>query len=263
MLFGYPFAERKMFQQNFLRSVVIDFSFDPINVQEFEDAIRSSFEADFPRFLNKKDASVNIEFRRGQKTPVINVGEGIGRYQLISADGQSNLSFSSTSIVLNISGVVYKNFEDVKSVLWNIVGVLPSLGVEKLKRVSMRKINIANFEANGISDVFTDLLQPNLCPNLFAAYPNTNLFTQNLVTTSQQDGEYRLNLTYGMPPISTISSPLTGTFVYDFDILCAKSLDVQEIVDELENINQTIYNVFSWITSEKLKTEILQYANCE
>ena len=157
-MFGYPETQRKIFKQNFLRSIIINLVFDPIVVTEYQDKIKMSLLNYFPRFRSKNDSSLSIEFRPNEKTPIVNVGEGVGGCQLFSEDGLSNISFSTTSIVLNIAGVSYQKFEDILPLLNEIQSLLPSIGIKQLRRLSMRKLNVANFETTELITVFEDLV---------------------------------------------------------------------------------------------------------
>lgn len=256
-MFGYPEIERAVFKNNFLRSIIISIVYDPVVVTDFQDKIKTSLIDFFPRFRSKTDSAVKIEFRPNVKTPIVNVGEGVGGYQLQSEDGLSTISFENTGVTLNIAGVSYKKFDDIRPLLSAIQQLLKDMGVKGLKRLSIRKLNVANFETQEIVSVFEEILNPRLATSAISAIPNIESVLQHMITVSLKDGEYRLNLAYGIPPLRSNQVPVKGIFVEDIDVIRESTLTIDDLMRELNIINQAIFEVFMWINSDKLRQRLI------
>ncbi len=258
-MFGFPDTPRRIFKKNFLRSVIINIIYDPIVVTEFQDVIKTSLIDYFPRFRSKVDASFKIELRPNEKASIVNSGEGVGGYQLRSEDGLNSLAIDNTMIVLNIAGLSYKKFDDISELIKRIQELLCAMGISQIKRLSMRKLNVANFQTEDVITVFEDLLSPILASRASSAVPFCDNVIQNMTNISLMDGNYRLNLAYGIPPIPAVAKPLKGIFVEDIDIINESVLPVEDMEDSLYKINKAVYDVFSWMNSDKLKENILGY----
>lgn len=258
-MFGFPETPRRIFKKNFLRSVIISIIYDPIVVTDFQDIIKTSLINYFPRFRNKVDSSFQIELRPNEKTPIVNVGEGVRGYQLLSEDGLSTISIDNTTIVVNIAGLSYKKFDDISEMIKKFHELMHAMGVTQIKRLSMRKLNVANFQTEDVVSVYEDLLSPVLASRAMATVPFSASVLQNMTNVSLADGEYRLNLAYGIPPIPAVTKPLKGIFVEDIDVIKESVLPIDEMEEQLCKINQAIYNIFSWVNSDNLKENILGY----
>jgi uncharacterized protein (TIGR04255 family) len=258
-MFGFPKTPRRIFKKNFLRSVIINIIYEPIVVTEFQDVIKTSLINYFPRFRSKVDSSFQIELRPNEKTPIVNAGEGVRGYQLLSEDGLSTISVDNTMIVVSIAGLSYKKFDDISEMIKRFHGLLRAMGITQIKRLSMRKLNVANFQTEDVFSVYEDLLNPVLAARAMAAMPFSESVLQNMTNVSLADGEYRLNLAYGIPSIPAITKPLKGIFVEDIDVIKESILPIDEMEEQLCKINQAIYDVFSWVNSDKLKETILGY----
>lgn len=259
-MFGYASSQRRIFEQNFLRSVVVSIVYDPIIVTDYQDIIRTSLLGLFPRFRNKSDASLSIEFRPNEKTPIVNVGESVGGYQLLSEDGLSNLIMDNTSIILNLSGATYKRFEQIIPIITMLSELFTKIEIQAIRRISIRKLNVANFETSDLSTVFYDILTEKISASMIATMPTEENFVQHMVSVSMKEGEYRLNLTYGIPPIQNTQKPIKGIFVEDIDIAQEALLTSEELPAKFLLINQVVYDVFTGINSERFKNEFMKYA---
>ena len=96
--------------------------------------------------------------------------------------------------------------------------------------------------------------------NLVNSLPGWNDVSQHITNVSMVDGEYRMNLAYGIPPLNHNQKPLIkGIFVEDIDVIYESPDDVENMIYKLKTINQGIYEIFSWINSDHLKQDILGY----
>lgn len=259
-MFGFATSPRRIFEHDFLRSVVVTIVYDPIVVTEYQDIIKTSLLQYYPRLRNKNDSSLSIEFRPNEKTPIVNVGEEVAGYQLISENGLDNMLINNTTVVLNFSGATYKRFEQISPVINVISTLFEKIGVRQIKRLSIRKLNVANFETNELSTVFHDILAERYSEKMIATMPLDENFVQHMMVTSMKDGEYRLNVNYGIPPIPNTQSPIKGIFVEDIDIAQEAISNSVELLEKLQVINQAVYDVFSGMNSDQFKQVNMGYA---
>ena len=162
-------------------------------------------------------------------------------------------------IVVNIAGLSYKKFDDISEMIKKFHELMCAMGITQIKRLSMRKLNVANFQTEDVFSVYEDLLSPVLASRAMVSVPYSEGVLQNMTNVSLADGEYRLNLAYGIPPIPAVTKPLKGIFVEDIDVIKESVLPIDEMEEQLCKINQAIYNVFSWVNSDNLKENILGY----
>lgn len=258
-MFGFTTSPRRIFEHDFLRSVMVTIVYDPIVVTEHKDTIKTSLLNYYPRLLNKNDSSLSIEFRPNEKTPIVNMGEEIAGYQLISENGLDNMLINNTTTVLNFSGATYKRFEQILPII-EVLGVLfEKIGVQQIKKLSIRKLNVANFETSALSTVFYDILATRYSEKMIATMPADENFVQHMMMTSMKDGEYRLNVNYGIPPILNTQSPIKGIFVEDIDISQEAILTSADLAAKLQVINQAVYDVFFGMNSEQFKRYHMGY----
>lgn len=258
-MFGFTTSPRRIFEHDFLRSVVVTIVYEPIVVTEHQDVIKTSLLEYYPRLRNKNDSSLSIEFRPNEKTPIVNVGEEVAGYQLISENGLDNMLMNNTTTVLNFSGATYKRFEQVLPIIDALSLLFGKIGVQQIKKLSIRKLNVANFETNTLGTVFYDILATQYSEKMIATMPADENFVQHMMATSMKDGEYKLNINYGIPPILNTQSPIKGIFVEDIEILQETTSTSVEIVDKLQVINQAVYDVFYGMNSDQFKKYNMGY----
>jgi len=259
MLFGFPENERRLYRNNFLRTVTFQYTFDTIEISSFKELIRSSFAHDFPRMNEGTNVSYEIKATNGQ-TPIIKSSTEFDGYMLMSANGLKRINFTKNNVVVTILGNAYRRFEDFVHILEKVVDVLNQIGVTVLRRVSIRKMNIIAFSShtNNLSSIIADLFAQGIV-NSIEAFPQPESLKQNMHSIVLNKDNYRLNLNYGAPEFDNTQRPLTGTIVIDIDLLKLGNTQVQDLISDTTEINNEIYNVFSWVTSDKLKGEIMGY----
>ena len=147
MIFGFPETERRLFRNNFLRTVTFQYTYDTIDISAFKELIRSSFADDFPRMNEGTNVSYEITAANGQ-TPIIKSSTAeLDGYALISANGLKRIHFTKNNVVVTVLGNAYKRFEEVSPILEKVASVLIQVGVSALRRVSVRKLNIITFSS--------------------------------------------------------------------------------------------------------------------
>lgn len=259
MIFGFPNTTRALFKNNFLRTVTFQYNYDSIEINSFKDQLRDAFMDMFPRINEGKNVSYEIQAANGQ-TPIIKSTTESNGFVLQSTDGLKRINFTNTSAIFTVLGNAYRKYEEIVPILERVKTVLSDAGVNDLKRVSVRKVNIITFtsQENSLSSIFSDLFAQGIV-NSIEAFPQPEALRQNMHSIVLNKENYRLNLNYGAPEFDNAQRPLTGSIVIDIDLIRLGSSKIVNLLDYTAELNSEIYSVFSWVTSDKMKQEIMGY----
>lgn len=259
MIFGFPNTTRVLFRNNFLRTVTFQYNYDSIEINSLKGQLRDAFMDLFPRINEGKNVSYEIQAANGQ-TPIIKSTTESNGFILQSTDGLKRINFTNTSAIITILGNAYKKFEEIIPILERVKSVLTNAGVSDLQRVSVRKVNIITFtsQENNLSSIFSDLFAQGIV-NSIEAFPKPETLRQNMHSIVLNKENYRLNLNYGAPEFDNTQRPLTGSIVIDIDLIRFGSSGISRLLDNTTELNSEIYSVFSWVTSDKMKQEIMGY----
>lgn len=259
MIFGFPNTTRALFRNNFLRTVTFQYNYDSIEINSLKDKLRDAFMDQFPRINEGKNVSYEIQAANGQ-TPIIKSTTESNGFVLQSTDGLKRINFTNTSAIVTVLGNAYRKYEEIIPVLEKVKTVLMNTGVNELKRVSERKVNIITFtsQENSLSSIFSDLFAPGIVDSI-EAFPQPETLRQSMHSIVLNKDSYRLNLNYGAPEFDNTQRPLTGSIVVDIDLIKFGSSQITKLLDHTTELNSEIFSVFSWVTSDKMKREIMGY----
>lgn len=262
-MFGFKKIDRSNideFKKNYLRSVVVQVRFDnSFKLDDRIDTFKETFKDEFPRFKEQSKHSLNVTIGEDE-TPIIEPSKKVSNgFNLRSESGNKLLSCNTDAVTLNIAGVEYKNFEQLKDFLNKLQNLLESCGLDSLSRVSIRKINIIDFNIPENEEVTPyQLMEFILNNNLVGkseAIPSSSSIEQSIQSLTLQKKSYRLILRYGM----IVHSPKNkkGQVLIDIDCINNNSVAVRNIKSEFESINSEIFNIFNWCLSEEAYKQLL------
>ncbi|MFN8257704.1 MAG: TIGR04255 family protein [Bacteroidales bacterium] len=254
-MFDFPKVEHKYFNKNFLKTVIFRIDFEENNkIFEKKKEITDLFSALLPRISDKETKGIQISFSNDQ-TPILQSVDNINTGKVIemkSIDGQRILAINKSSLTYTIGGQSYSNSIDLKKELNLLIDFYKISEIKFLKRLAFRKINIIEFKiSNNPSEILLQLISPDLLSNL-AYFPKSNSIKQNIHSLIYQDGDYSLNIKYGLniPPIQNIG---IGQIIIDIDLFNTSKIETSETIKIADMINSEIFNIFNWAISENTK----------
>lgn len=252
-MFGFQIVKREKFQSNFLRKVFFDIEFSQIDtIKSKSEEIKSLFLDEFPRFSMGKDKGFQISIDNN-KTNFKHLDDN-DNIVLKSFDGQKEILITSNNLRLSIEGNSYSSYEESIQYLFNnFKSVFEILNIDKILKSSIRKINLIEFGyddkiPNGILDA---LLNKALVYN-DDAFPDMEKINLNIHNVNFNDGNYMLNLKYGMNTLPNLDKKL-GQLLIDLHVISNNNIQLIDLVDEITLLNDEIYNVFSWVINDDAK----------
>ncbi len=248
-MFGFPVYNRPTnchFNKNFLRSVIIQVKHPKnSNIVAKKKELASLLTEHFPN--NKDLISSTIEIKAEEnKTKFLPTGSGVSGILFETKDKSKSINISEDSIVINYSGLVYKNFESLMVEVENLImKIFEICEIKSLSWISMRKINLIQFESNdqikpflGMASVFNNGLISS-----FASIPGNEFLNSGISNISLTEGKHTLNLTSGLVP----SPDKIRNLILDIDLYFQDSNISKDILkSKLSEINTEIFNVFNW-----------------
>lgn len=151
-----------------------------------------------------------------------------------------------------MSGREYVNFDAFKSVLGSFSNFFSSVSIKIVKRISLRKINMMEF--NNIQDNklgYTDVILNKALLINSDIVPSTNL-QQGIQTLNYAIGDWKLDFKYGIVS-PTLPEKVKPKVVLDIDIANIGEINQENVESTLLKINQQVFNVFSWSLSDSFK----------
>ncbi|MCC6838393.1 MAG: TIGR04255 family protein [Bacteroidia bacterium] len=254
-MFGFPVNTRPAnfhFSKNFLRSVSVQIKYAKNeNIVNQKAALLKLLSEKFPNSQDLQSQKIQIK-NINNKTEVIPSSTGVSGILFETKNSLQSINISETFILIGINGSVYTNLET----LWNTIeGDLMSIfnicGIKQLEWVSIRKINVFQFELQpdtkpleGISAVFNKALISN-----FLTIPGGEFMFNGISNITLKNGTNNLNLTLGLVP----SQETKKSLILDIDVYCIEEgLAVEKLKERIFEINQEIFNVFSWSLQDQM-----------
>jgi len=256
-MFNFPVVERKKgfsYKKHFLRSVIFQFQFEKIEILENKEEIINVVKPFFPRVNDAIKKGFEIKLRE-QQTPILkNIMDDAHGIEFRSEDGEKTLVIDSKSFTFTNNGKNYINFETLLEDINKIEKVFKILGIQKVNRIAIRKINIIEFAINNIekenpSEALEYTLNPELISNL-NYYPDIKFIRRNLQTINFHKGQDRLNLNYGLVVLPNLK---TGQIVIDIDLFTLSVNEFDRVLSVAKNINDEIFNIFHWAISKNIE----------
>lgn len=252
-MFGFPSEPYKTYNRNFLKTVIFQVSFNNNNfLKNKKSDIIDLFKETFPRYNDSLAQGFEIKFKNPNETPVLQSIQNNAGIEMRSNDGQRVLTINDVSLSLTISGKVYKNFDLLKQDLSRIDKFFTLVGINKIIKVAIRKVNIIEFQ--NISDatgVLSYAITPELLSNL-TYFPKSEGIKQNIHSVSYALDNYKLNLKYGLilPQGNNIGN---GQIILDIDLINNEESNTSTIFEKATFINNQIFNIFNWAISKNFK----------
>lgn len=255
-MFGFTKVERETYNSTFLRKVIINIKF-PLTalVKEKANEIKEIFKQDFPRATLGKSQGFQISLGGKGGQPDLRTINEDDNISLKSEDGQIELLINCDNIIFSIEGKKYKSYENnISLVLDNILRLLDLLAIKEITNSSLRKINLIEFGydqqmiPNGILNA---LLNKSIVYNE-DAFNGMEYITQNIHNLEFRDGDYTLNLKYGMNTLPVPDKKI-GQLIVDNEILFNSEISTGELNSKMKLLNEELFNVFFWMFNEDAK----------
>ena len=249
MIFGFNEVQHKDFKNNFLKSVILQLSYNKVlDFQDKRQKIENFFKDLFPRVGVPTSSGIHITFKNAS-TPVLEQVNNEDKIEMKSLSGQKTLLISNTSIVFTTTGKEYINYVQLESDMCKIQEYFTHCEIKELTRISIRKINIVDFK-NALGDPFTifqSLINTELVGNL-AYFPSSTYLKQNIQNLTFKKDVYTFNIKYGLNMQNP--QPDIGQLLIDFDLILTDKISVTNLFTITDEINQEIFNAFNWVVSE-------------
>ena len=251
-MFGFPIVDHRNYNKNFLKTVVFQIAFEEnLEIITRKDEIFELFHESFPRTNENTSTGVQVSFDSNEKTPILESIEGLSALDLKSNDGQKIINITSTNFTLTYNGTVYQTFEQLKSELNVLNSFFTLFGIQTLKRISIRKINLIEFKiAENASDILKYVINSDLLSNL-NYFPSPNLIKQNIQNVRYESGKNSLNLRYGLnvPPTNNSEN---GQVILDIDLISRENVKIENVFTISDKINNEIFNIFKWAINQNI-----------
>ncbi len=252
-MFGFQKSEYKIFKRNFLRKVVfrIDFKKNE-NIQFNEDSIKTVFSEYFPRFVKTEGNGIQITI--GNQDPKFEHLKGNESFILKTSDGLTTIEMNERTFSLSFDNTSYESSESIRR-LFRLISEFFDGKIDVLNRISLKKINIIEFDNNeNPNGVLYFLLNNSVIGNI-DSFPSTDLINHNLQSVNYRNEDYYLNLKYGMniPPVANTK---IGQVIIDIELVKHSISELSNLGLVFDTINEEVYNVFLYLTKRKCKINI-------
>lgn len=258
-MFGFRKVKREVYSSTILRKVYITIQFPVVsNFNVKAPLISDLFFNDFPRVSLGKNKGFQFSMSNIDNNPSLKALGENDTISLKSEDGQSELFFRNDRLEFTIEGKSYRSFEDnVKKIIDNLMELFTKIDVKHIENCSLRKINIIEYSYNDeiIPNRILEVLLNNAVVYNDDAFPDMSKISQNIHNVEFKDGEYLLNLKYGMNTLPFIEKKI-GQLIVDYSINSEKVLEILNLSEEIELLNSELFNVFHWIFNENFKKTI-------
>lgn len=253
-MFGFDSTPHRTFKKNFLKTIIFQISFEKNEIiDEKRKEIKELFRSRFPRQNDTKSEGLEISFNNTRSPQLTNL-KGVDGIEMKSSDGEQAITVDDRSFSFTISGKAYKNYNGFKeNFLKDILSFLEICQIGKIHRTAIRKINIVEFslgQNQDASSILTLLINPDLIGNL-NFIPNSSKIINNIQSLNYKDEDNFLNLKYGfnLPP----RKEKIGQAIIDIDLYNQSALKGNEVLSKFDSINSEIFNIFSWVISDRTK----------
>lgn len=250
-MFGFKEIPYKQYQTNFLKTVVFHILYPKI--EDFNDKkneIIDTFKAVFPRINTPPGGEISISFDN-KETPIVQHVKNEGTIEMKSDSGQKVLNISNSLLSLTISGREYKSNSDLKELIKNINDFFQRCSIEETYRIAIRKINIIEFnysDNDSSTEILSSVINEQLVGDV-SYLPNSKFIKQNMHLLNFNNGDYNLNLKYGLN-IPQVPSKNIAQVIIDIDLFNDSITSVDGLINITDKINKEIFNAYNWSLSE-------------
>ncbi len=246
--------ERVSFKRHFIRNVVLEIAFDDMNKDALlknKDNIQNQFKnIGFTKFGEMKQIQFKMNVDEDAPEQIPNDNEVIG---LLLFDDKRKIRIELMSNRIIISIFKYLSFDNFVVDVTKMINILKEImSVDNhIKLISLGKQNtIISTDTKTFDDLTFILNKPLLSSIRESIIPFDNFeYTRDEFSIfkdgyrckigsnclkRENDGEYEINL--------------------DISVTDAKQYEFDNLTEKLQNINNFVYSVFCWATSDKFKT---------
>lgn len=261
-MFGFPDIERSKFENNFLRSVSVTISFEPCN------AVLDTLSTDSEVLAETPHRSSNTisELRVG--TTVKKFYRQIHDNEIVlkSDNEETELRISESAIGFTLIVNEYSGFESIESKIFHIIDVLKETGVENVKKIVVKKLNLLNFKLSSTGDdegmlprlsPINDLLIPGLVPTSASVIKvNNHIVLTSCIIKLCDDGGFFMEIS----PATIVDTDtanddnVEGCVSIDITAKSTHSLPVDDVKERIGLLNEEIFKAFYWMLSNKGKS---------
>ena len=252
-MFGFPKAGHApgfSFKKNFLNVVTFQLKFPR---RKFAEDAFIDIRKLYPQHNAVQNNEIEIKF---EATPVIasSKREDYGG-QFRSADGHRLLTLTPDAFTLTILNNTYQNFETEYSEFYQQFQQFASKqAITNVSRIAVRKINAIGFRLQGQEtrvDVLGMVFNPQIA-QVFHILPENSYVNTTLFRNRLADGDFRLNLAYGIPNYAGRPSP-NDQIILDIDVFTDGPLrELTQIGGIMTEINSVTYDIFRYFISDPL-----------
>ena len=256
-MFGFTKVDRETYNSTFLRKVIINVKFPFTNqLKEKSKDIIDLFKVDFPRAVlgKNKGFQISIEGKEGQ--PNFRTIDEDDNISLKTEDGQIELLINCDNIIFSIEGKIYKSYEkNIEVILQKTLKLFDLISINSIINCSIRKINLIEFgydEQRIPNGILSALLNNSIVYNE-DAFNGMDYITQNIHNLEFKDGQYTLNLKYGMNTLPVPDKKI-GQLIVDNVITSNSEIGSKEFLSEMKILNEELFNVFFWLFNDDAKS---------
>ncbi len=265
-MFGIQSQDRKVFNNNFLRTVFFEvkYSLTDQNLEKIEEKLKAKFGNEF--FIQKSNIGFgfNLKIQNGKKTiEPDNDGEAIGLI-IKSFDGKKTINLDENSIKISIQGSAYTSFDNNINLIEKFITEINEF-ISSVNRILIRKINIVEFERTEEAEeaplfLLNYLINNNLVGGFASFNPETTL--NQMSSLSLLENKYFLNLKYGLNSPNNILEDNTKHIILDIEHGNSNNINRDNILEEFSILNKNIFDIFMWSITDEFKS-ILDKQNVE
>lgn len=260
-MFNFPRIPRKpgfQYQSNLLRSVTFQLRYPQnISFKQCGGTWKRALQDKYPNSRDVIQGKFKVTFQ--EKTPVIQQPESSAAgFELRSKDGQRVVTVTEDAFTITILGSGYSNFERTFSDLQtDFFPLLQDANACDYTRVAIRKVNLVEFvltETCSSIDTLAIILNKSLVDNLLY-FPCQGLLSSGITKTSFKNGEYQLNIVYGL--LEKKQSLPHNQALLDIDLFKRIGItNMSELFTIMSSINEEIFNIFHWAFQRELLEQL-------
>lgn len=258
-MFNFPKAERPtsgQYSSNFLKSVIFQVKFSKkIDIIDNDVFIDSLLIAEFPKknSINQSQITLKID-----KTPILVSSDTPGKVGLEykSADDKYVYALTPDAFSLTIIDNAYTNFETEFEKYYKKLNIFCSkYDLESFTRIAIRKINVFEFNVpdeppiNALNHIFNTSVVSNM-----HSFPDSASIDVGITRVNFINDDIRLNISFGLNQRSQIVvNPSQRVASLDLDVFKIGNYDLLDFKSHMNEINELIFNVFSYMISDNIK----------
>ncbi|MEZ4887809.1 MAG: TIGR04255 family protein [Chitinophagales bacterium] len=262
-MFGFPKISKPIgygFKRNFIKSATFQIKFEKNNqILDFKDKLDDLFKDIMP--LSKEINETKVDFKFEDKTPIILKSSNTQRgFEYKDKNGFQIINITVDALTYIVTGEYYSNFHNIyNDIRGKIISFIDISNIEELKRISIRKVNIMEFQSED-STVACDFLPLIFNKEIVKSslnFPNCSNINSSISNLRLLKNQYQLNLGYGMLPYNLSSRKQQA--LIDIDLLYSNSnIPIEELEKHFIIINDEIFNIFNWVLSDEIIESIKQ-----